>query len=298
MKRLFPTLLLVLGIISLQAQPTVDVTEAPVSFSMGTQPAFTITLQDADLDEAEKVLKKYMKDYKGKYGGSPKSEIMVDDAEIRAMSDNTVDIYIKMYEASTDVRFSAAFDLGGAYVTSEGHPDAADAAEQVVKDYAMAYYKERTEQELDAEEDKLKDLEKELDGLIKDKDKLSKDIGSSERDIDRARQDIAENEADQDRKRAEIETQKDVIIKIADAVGDEKKEAEKTLKGLEKDLQKLEKDHEKLHEDIHDAESSIDENKREIKKNEKAQEDKKKDIDDQKKQVRDVEGRLKSFPKR
>jgi peptidoglycan hydrolase CwlO-like protein len=298
MKRLFSSLLLLFGAIGLFAQPKVNVSEEPVAMSMGTEMAYGITLADADLGDAEKVLKKYLKEFKGKWSGSAKSEIMLDDATIRAMSDNTVDVYIKMYEASKDVRFLAAFDLGGAFVSAENFPDEAEVAMGLVKDFAMDYYKERTEQELDAAEDMLKDLEKELDGLIKDKDKMKKDIGSSERDIDRARQDISENEADQDRKRAEIETQKDVIIKIADAVGDEKKEAEKTLKGLEKDLAKLEKDHEKLHESIHDAEASIEENKRSIKKNEKEQEAKKEEIDAQRDVVREVEGRLSAFPKR
>ena len=280
------------------AQPAIDVIEESVAMSMGTKTAFSTTLKDADLGEAEKVLKQYLKEFKGKWSGSTKSEIMLDDATIRAMSDNTVDVYIKMYEASKDVRFYAAFDLGGAFVSTESHADQAEVAARLVKDFALEYYKVRTEEELKEEEKTLKGLEKELDDLIKDKDKMKKDIGSAERDIDRARQDIAENEADQDRKRAEIETQKDVIIKIADAVGDEKKEAEKTLKGLEKELSKLEKDHEKLHEKIHDAEASIEENKRNIKKNEKEQEDKKSEIDDQKKVVREVEGRLAAFPKR
>jgi hypothetical protein len=299
MKRLQTLCLLVLsGAAALQAQPEIHVGHATAAMSRGERPAFTATLQDAVLDDAEKVLKDHMKDYKGKWTGNSKSEIFVDDATIKAMSDNTVDVYVKLFQASKDVKIVAFFDLGGAYVSAETHPEAAKTAEALVRDYVMHYYRVRTEQELDAAEDQLKDLEKTLDGLVKDNEKRRKDIGSQERNIERARQDIAQNETDQDRQRAEIETQKDVIVKLSGAPEDQEKDAQKTLKGMEKDLDKLEKEHEKMHQSIADAQSSISEHEREIEKAERDIKEQEKAIKAQKDAVREIESRLAAFPKR
>jgi len=265
--------------------------------SHGEKPGFQIVLENAELDDVEKVLKDHFKQYKGKSSGNSKTEVMFDDATIMALSDNTVDVYVKVYQASTSVKINAFFDLGGIYLSGATHSEQAKAAEELMAAAGLRYYKFRTEQELKTEEISLKELEKSLDGLIKVKDRLQKSIASSERDIERSRQDIAENLTDQDRKRAEIETQKDVIIKIADAVGDEKKVAQKTLKGLERDLEKLEKSNEKLHEGIANAETSIDESRREITKNEDEQRELKQKVSDQQLTVRDVEARLAQFPK-
>lgn len=286
-----------LGIaLSTSAQFTVEVGEAPVNMSLGEKPAFVIQLGDADIKDVEKDMKKTFKDYKGKATGKMKEEILFDDLEIKAMSDNTVDVYVKMYEVGRDVRINAFFDLGGIYLSRRTHPDEADVAVDIMERLGYRYRRTQVGDELDEQQDILQNREQELEALIKETEKLHKDIAAAERNISRIQKDIADNEVDQERKRAEIETQKSVLVKIGDALGDEKKVAEKTLKGLERDLRKIENDHEKLHRKIEGHRSDIAGAEREIEKNRLIQKSKKAEVAQQKEVVREVEGRLADLP--
>lgn len=302
MKRtLTPSLLLILGLALTPnlafAQIYVDVVQDSVPMSKGRYHAYSLTLSNATVEEAETVLKEAFKPYKAKVTGNYKTEVFFDDAKIKALSENTVDVYVRVYQASTDVKVDAFFDLGGIFLNPKTHPEPSKMAEQMMRDYAIRYKRFQVEQELEAQEKLLAEQDKELESMIKDKESMEKTIASSERDIEKTRQEIASNDMDQQRKRAEIETQKDVIVKISDAVGDAQKVAEKTLKSLEKDLGKLEKDEEKLHESIQDQQSKIEENRRNIERNLADQESKKQNIASQKSKVSEVESRLAGFPK-
>ena len=278
------------------AQIYVDVVQDSVPMSKGRYHAYSLTLSNATVEDAESILREAFKSYKAKVSGNYKTEVFFDDAKIKALSENTVDVYVRVYQASTDVKVDAFFDLGGIFLNPKTHPEQSKLAEQMMRDYAIRYKRFQVQQELAEQEKLLTEREKELENLIKDKENMEKTIASSERDIEKTRQSIASNDMDQQRKRAEIETQKDVIIKISDAVGDEKKVAEKTLKTLEKDLEKLEKEEEKMHESVQDQQSKIEENRRNIERNLSDQESKKQNIAAQKSKVSEVQSRLSGFP--
>jgi len=293
-------LLLIAGLLAapalLPAQIVVDVVQDSVPMSKGRYHAYSLTLNNASVEDAESILREAFKSYKAKVSGNYKTEVFFDDAKIKALSDNTVDVYVRVYQASTDVKVDAFFDLGGIFLNPKTHPEQSKLAEQMMRDYAIRYKRFQVQQELAEQEKLLGEREKELESLIKDKEGIEKTIASAERDIEKTRQEIASNDMDQQRKRAEIETQKDVIVKISDAVGDEKKVAEKTLKTLEKDLEKLEKDEEKMHQSIQDQQSKIEENRRNIERNLADQEAKKQNIAAQKSKVSEVQSRLSGYP--
>lgn len=301
MKRLLYTLTLLILLPGLQqniaAQTRYTVVIDSLPMSKGKLPAYSVILPQANLDDVEKILKDVYKDYKAKATGNAKTEVFFDDAKISALSDNTIDVYVRLYNLSQDVKVDAFFDLGGIYLNPKTHPAQSATAQQMMSDFATRYERYRVEQELKAEQDKLSEREKELESLIKEKEKMAKSISASERDIEKVRQDISTNDMEQTRKRSEIETQKDVILKISNAVGDEKKVAEKTLKDLEKDLEKLEKEEEKMYKSIEDQQSSIDENMRNIDKNLMAQTEKRSEIEQQKATVQEVQTKLMAVPR-
>jgi len=278
------------------AQIYVDVVQDSVPMSKGRYHAYSLTLSNATVEDAESILREAFKPYKAKVTGNYKTEVFFDDAKIKAMSENTVDIYVRVYQASTDVKVDAFFDLGGIFLNPQTHPEQSKLAAQMMRDYAIRYKRFQVQQELDQQKKLFAEQEKELESMIKEKEGMEKSIASSDRGIEKTRQTIASNDMDQQRKRAEIETQKDVIIKISDAVGEEKKVAEKTLKTLEKDLEKLEKDEEKLHESIQDQQSKIEENRRNIERNLTDQSSKKQNIEAQKSKVSEVQSRLSGYP--
>lgn len=279
------------------AQTINEVSIDSMPMSKGKYPSYMIVLNSANLDDVEKILKDKYKDYKPKTSGDAKTEVFFDNASIKALSDNTVDVYVRLIQVSQDVKVEAFFDLGGIFLNPKTHPAQSKVAEQMMTDFATKYERYRVEQELKAAESVLSDKEKEMESLIKDKEKMEKSIASSDRTIEKSRQEIAANDMEKQRKRAEIETQKDVIVKMSEAIGDEKKVAEKTLKSLEKELEKLEKEETNLHKSIEGEQSSIEENKRNIEKNLGDQKEKQREVEQQKSAVQDIKTRLMSIPK-
>ncbi len=274
----------------------VTVTEDSLPMSKGRFHAYSITLPGAILDDAESILKTAFKEYKAKANGNTKTELFFDDATIKALSENAVDIYVRMFQASRDVKVDVFFDLGGIFLNPKTHPQQSKLAEQILLDYAVRYKRFQVETELKDQEKILGEREKELESLIKDKDNMEKSIQNSEREIEKSRQEIASNEMDQQRKSAEIATQKDVIVKISSAAGDEKKLAEKTLKSLEKELKGLQADEDKLYSSTQDEEGEIKENRRNIETNLADQETKRREIEKQKLIVSEVQTRLALIP--
>jgi hypothetical protein len=302
MKKIVYTLLVAaFGLLSF-SHDTAAQTINPVSIdsmpmSKGRFPAYMIVLNSANLDDVEKMLKDKYKEYKPKTSGDAKTEVFFDNASIKALSDNTVDVYVRLIRISQDVKVEVFFDLGGIYLSPKTHPAKSKVAEQMVTDFATKYEYYRVEQELIAAESMLSEKEKEHESHVKEKEKMEKSISSSERNIEKSRQEIAANDMKQQRKRAEIEAQKDGIVKMSGTLGDEKKVAEKTLKSLEKDLEKLEKEETNLHKSIEGEQSSIEENKRNIEKNLGDQKEKQREVEQQKSAVQDIKTRLMSIPK-
>jgi predicted nucleic acid-binding Zn-ribbon protein len=283
--------------LTLAAQKMLPVTHDSLSMSRGKQHAYSVLLPGATTDDAEDVLEAAFKSYKGKVSGSNKTELLFDNANIKALSENTVDVYVRLYQVAADVKADVFFDLGGIFLNPRTHPQQSEAAEKILQDYAQRYKRFQIEQELEAKSKVLDEREKELDALVKEKDKMEKSIASAERSIEKARKEISVNNIEQDRKKAEIEAQKAAIASMSVTMGDAKEEAEKTLKGLEKEWTKLRKDEEKLHKGIDSAENSIAESRRNIEQNKKDQDLKRKEVEAQKSVVREVEGRLSDMPR-
>jgi myosin heavy subunit len=288
---------LLLYTVSSAQLPTIEVFEEMANMSRGENHAFVMMVSGGEPKDVEKEIRKAFKGYKAKVDGNYKEEILFDDANIKSISDNTIDLYLRLDQISTDVKLVAFFDLGGIYLSSETHESETEIAMTILEDFGMQYQRLLVERKLAAEEDVLKDMEKSLEKMIKDEEKKIDDIKKAERDIERTKTDIQTNLVDQERKDNDIDTQKDVIRNMADALGDdEKKEAEKTLKGLEKEADKLDKDNEKMHKKIQDMDNEIEDNDRAIDKLREEQEKKRDEIFEQKEVVSKVRDHLGEFP--
>jgi predicted nucleic acid-binding Zn-ribbon protein len=283
--------------LAVSGQKMLPVTHDSLPMSRGTQHAFSVLLPGAQVDDAEDVLKTAFKSYKGKASGNNKTELFFDDANIKALSENTVDVYVRLYQVASDVKADVFFDLGGIYLNPRTHPQQSEAAEKILQDYAQRYKRYQIEKELEEQNKVLDEREKAYDALVKEKEKMEKSIASDERNIEKARQEISINNMDQERKKSEIESQKDAIGRMGGTMGNEQEVAEKTLKGLEKELSKLRKDEEKLHKGIESMESGIAENRRNIERNVQDQDAKRREVEAQKSVVREVEGRLSAMPR-
>ena len=205
---------------SATAQMDMIVSEVEQSMSQGSYPAFTVLFQNINASEVEDRWEKFMKNYDAKGKKQKKSdEIFSDNAEIKTMSNNTVDVYAKVLDLDDDAQLLVWFDLGGAYLSSVSHPDKVESAQAVIMRFAKGVRKHQVTVILDGQKDKLKDLNKDLKKLKKDKEDMEGDISDWEKKIEEARQKIQENIKKQGDKQVEIETQETLV-----------KETEGTLK--------------------------------------------------------------------
>jgi hypothetical protein len=117
----------------------INVTESKENIGGGNNNALSVTLFNVDPSDAEKAFKSFMKTYDGK-NSSKDGGIFIDNALIKDMSSNTVDIYGKAKGSKGDkqITFLVAFDLGGAFLNSSDHKSQYNVAEKLVHEFAVS----------------------------------------------------------------------------------------------------------------------------------------------------------------
>ncbi len=193
------------------AQKT-TVTETKENIGGGNNNTLTATLFNVDPSDADKAFKSFMKTYDGK-NSSKDGGIFIDNATIKDISNNTIDIYGRANGAKGDkqISYTVAFDLGGAFLNSSEYKSQYKAAEKLIHEFAVKTTREAIEEQLkDAQkvQSKLEDAQKDLE---KENKNLNSDIENYKAKIKKAEDDIVKNKANQNTKKTEIETQKKVV---------------------------------------------------------------------------------------
>lgn len=199
---------------SLFAQYKINVEERGENIGGGSHNAFVVKIYENTAKDVLKAWKNELKKMGAKV--SDKKELFGDDASMKAMGDNTFDVYAKANDVEEGVvELIVAVDLGGAYLASSQHPEQA----KVFKDHLYAFAVNMTKagigNKLKEAEKELEKLQKEQEHLVKEKEKLQKNIEEWEKAIEQAKKDIEENEKNQEKKKEEIEAQKKVVQEIA-----------------------------------------------------------------------------------
>ena len=186
---------------------------------LGVKEAFTIDIQNLDDKEVEKLLMDYLKGFKGRK--APKKdrksgEIFTDDAEIPAFSTNTIDIYATVEGKGDNPTVVFWFDLGGAFLSEDAHPEKMEALSEWLYAFGRQTRARTIELELEVEEDRLKDFNKDFDKLLKEQEKLEDTIEKAKQMIAEAEDGLKENTKEQENSQATILEQKRLIDKIKD----------------------------------------------------------------------------------
>jgi hypothetical protein len=192
----------------------IKVKESNENIGGGNHNAFVVNMYEISPSEAEDAFKSYVK----KYGGKRSSDngIFVDNASIKDMSNNTVDIYGRATGKSGDkeISFIVAFDLGGAFLNSKDHKNQFDIAEKMVREFAIESTQEIIEKQLKDNQKTLSKLENEQKSLEKENGNLNDDITEYKDKIKKAEQDLQTNKSSQDKKKMEIDAQKKVVDEV------------------------------------------------------------------------------------
>lgn len=201
-----------------------QIEEQIYKMSQGSNNALALEIPAVSDKMVSDLWKDYLKDF---YDAKPKwdrkaKEWFSDDAEIAALGlGNTVDIYATVEEEKDNVVLRMWVNLGGAYLNSREHPERYTEAEKILMRFGLEVAREKTKEELEAEKDKLKDLQRELSRLESDNKKYHKEIERAQEAIKKAEKDIEENE--------EAQKQQEEVIKLQ----------EKAIKEVEKRLNDL-----------------------------------------------------------
>ena len=102
------------------AQQTFVVNEIYAYMSKGQNTGFEIPLQDAKPEDAINSFKKFISKYKGKFVSPSKKspEGFIDNALIKEVSANTVDMYFTSQATEYGSKLIVFVDLGGAFLGS------------------------------------------------------------------------------------------------------------------------------------------------------------------------------------
>lgn len=190
--------------LSYQAYSQVEIEESAMAMSQGSNNALVFEIPTTDQKIVQSVWEKEIKQYKGKTKFNRNTnEIFTDNAKIKELSGNTVDIYARI----NGTTLAVWTDLGGAYVSEELDADQYGAVSELIYRFHDALSLHMAEVALKDEEDILKSLNSDLKRLESENDKYMKSI-------EKAKLLIAENErlvkvnlASQDAKNEEVENQ-------------------------------------------------------------------------------------------
>jgi hypothetical protein len=205
---------LTLFTVSTFAQRKIKVHEEKEKIANGTNNTLVVTIYDSSQDDIEKAWKKLMKDYDAKV--SHKKEVFADDATIKDLSSNTMDIYAFTRKITDDeFELIVAVDLGGAYLSSSEHPSKYKVMQNILHKFAVETTTEAIEDKKKEAEKVLEALVKEKENLIKENERLESQIEDYKNKISKNESDIEKNKSTQSDKEKAIEAQQKVVDEIA-----------------------------------------------------------------------------------
>lgn len=284
--------LFILPIISLVAQEEITVTMKNKSFSIGEVAAFVTFIPQADYDELTKDWEKYLKQDTKEKTISENGEIVILNKEYERISAIPLNIYSYIKEYDGEIMLVVAMELEGQYISKDMDEEIYIPAKKYVRDFAVESYKTAVGNQLKEEEKILKKLESQKLSLQNSRESIVAEINQYERTIIAKKDEITLNQIDQSDKVVQMQAQKELVLKLANAGEMEKDDASKILKEIEKDFKKLQKENENFYQDIDYAESEIRRGEIKLAKVESDIKFMQLDIDDQAYRVRKIEQKL------
>ncbi|NND09224.1 MAG: hypothetical protein HKN87_22865 [Saprospiraceae bacterium] len=185
------------------------VTEQTRFMSQGEHNAFAITIEGADLKGTASYWENYAKEFKGKTKTDRKTgEVFTDNAKMPDLSANTIDIYARFAEeGQNQVTVFSWFDLGGAYIDSELHPEKSERVRTILTEFARFVAKNQAEVLVELQQKALKDLERDFQKLEKENRQFHKKIDEAKALIAEMESEIQQNLELQAAKGDEMENQ-------------------------------------------------------------------------------------------
>ncbi len=266
--------LIVLFLISLtgiKAQAPVLLSEDSLKIGNSLLPGISVTIPEANY---EKTLKEWVRDLQS--GTKSKvitenNEMSIFGAKIKDVSPNPVNIYSKLIKLDSGLQLIATFELKkDQYIERSVNEAEFIKAQNYLKEFSKDRYAEVAKDQADAEEKKLKELQKELSSLENEKSRMQKSIQSDNTTIANEKENITIQNNELTTVTAALVEQNTLLLSMEP--GPAKKEKEVLIKDLEKRKKKAQNSTESSENKINKANSDIDKATGDIPRNERMQE--------------------------
>lgn len=210
MKIFLIALIQIVAIAGVSAQK-IKVAEKNENLGGGKHNALYVPVYETDEKLIEKEWKSLLKRYNAKMA-TLGDEQFGDNAVIKDISNNTIDIYWKLEKGTENsVRVIAAFDLGGAYLSSGTHGKEYRVIETIMYDFALELTRKTVANQLKEAQKEAEKRDKKLKGLVKDNEDLHKDIDNYKAKIQAAENNISLNLNDQKDAKAALDAQNKIL---------------------------------------------------------------------------------------
>jgi len=188
----------------------ITVHESRENIGGGNHNALVVQVYGADAKDVEKEWKSKMKDLGAKVSNN-KGEWFGDNAVIKEMGNNTIDIYARVDDKKTEVDLVVAFDLGGAFLNSSEHADKYKIVEKMMHDFAVKMTKDAIEYQLKNQQKALDKLTSQQKDLEKQNKNLNDEITDYQNRVKKDQDAIVKNKDDQALKQKDIAQQQQAV---------------------------------------------------------------------------------------
>lgn len=214
-KSMFIRNLLITLFISLPVLLSSQVIEERSSMSEGVHNAFVIELEGADRKTAENVWKNYIGAI-GKTKRNRKTKEWVSESIIIPAVDDDYNVQLigKFEDLRGNSRIHVWLKMDGNFINSEDYTNESRGMKDFLEEYALDVKKAVIGKEVEEEQKKLNNIEKDLSRLIKKNEGYHRDIEKAKESILKAEKNIENNVIAQEDKRIEIEEQKAILLKV------------------------------------------------------------------------------------
>ena len=212
MKKQILTIAIAISSLQFFAQD-IKVRESNESFSNGGHNALSVTLCVTAENMVEKEWKSNMPDFGYDKSNEKSNEYFLDNVVVKDLGNNTMDVYSKVTEQKSEktVTLTAAFDLGGAYLSSSEHKDKFEYMKKMMHQFAIKITKEDLDDQIKAAGKVLSNIQDKQAGLEKDNKGLADDITNYNQKIKKANEQIEQNKKDIETKKGEVAAQQKVV---------------------------------------------------------------------------------------
>jgi hypothetical protein len=271
MKIKFTLVILVLiPFLGINAQKPIIVSEDSLQIGKSLLPGLSVTIPESDYDKA---LKTWTRDLQS----GTKSKVVIENGEmsifgakIKAITPNQINVYSKLIKLDSMLQLFVSFETKkDQYIERSSGPEFAN-AQDYLKEFAKSQYIDVAKTQADAEERKLRDLQKELSSLENEKSKMQKGIQTDNSNISSEKENITVQNNELNTVNAAIIEQNSQLSTMEE--GPAKKEKAAQIKELEKRKKKALNSIESSENKINRADSDVNKATGDIPRNERMQE--------------------------